>query len=99
MKLSSSRYLIYLLKVNQEPYMPILVLNEEDFLLLSTLPETTARKSLRHILLGQSVVCYVGPCGTVTEVILYDVWSYGGADHGPLYGWRQLVNLSQNSER
>ena len=68
--------------------MPILVLNEEDFLLLSILPETTARKSLRHILLGQSVVCYVGLCGTITEVILYDVWSYGSANHESLYGWR-----------
>ena len=79
--------------------MPILVLNEEDFLLLSTLPKSTARKSLRHIILGQFDVCCIGPCGIVIEVILYDVWSYDGADHGPFYGWKQLVNLSQNSER
>ena len=66
--------------------MSILVLNEEDFLLLSALPQTTARKSLRHIILGQSVVYCVGSCGTVVEVILYDVWNYGGTDHGPLCG-------------
>ena len=61
--------------------MPILVLNEEDFLLLSTLPKTTTKKSLRHIILEQSVVCCVGPCRTITKVILFNVWSYGSADH------------------
>ena len=83
-----------LLENNEESYMPILVLNEEDFLLLSFLLETSARKSLKHIMLGQFAMCCVSPCGTVAEVILYDVWSYGTANHGPLHGWRQLMNLS-----
>ena len=62
------------------------MLDEEDFLLLSILSEAIVRNLLRHILLGQYVVCCVRPCGIVTKVILYDVWSYGGADHRPLYG-------------
>ena len=70
------------------------MLDEEDFLLLSTFPETIARNSLRHILQGQTAMCCVRPCRIVAKLILHDVWTYSSADYGPLYGWRQLVNLS-----
>lgn len=62
--------------------MPTLVLDEENFILLSILLETIARDSLRQILLGQSVVCCARLCRTSMGVILHDLWSYGSADHG-----------------